>query len=160
VVQVEERQHAHIAAYEATKVLELYVRFASCLSNGLACNRAQDGLCCLQLSAEQSRTLKIKTGAVKRTTKEFKYYFKEKDQEEKKLRGMRDKEADAYDIKQQENVVQESNVMIPATKKSLEAQLAELKACIAELGTAYDGAGEQKEEADAVVAAADEALTA
>jgi tubulin-specific chaperone A len=112
----------------------------------------------LQLSPEQARNLKIKAGAVQRLTKEYLYYFKEKDQEEKKLQGMRDKEGDPYDIKQQENVVQESSVMIPATRKSLESQLAELRSCIQELGDAYASSKEQKEETDKVVASAEEAL--
>lgn len=113
----------------------------------------------LQLTAAQGKSLKIKSGAVKRTTKEYLYYFKEKEQEETKLQGMRDKQADPHDIKQQENVVQESSVMIPATRKSLEGQLADLKASLSELGSAYEAAGEQKEEVDSIIAAAEEALS-
>ena len=113
----------------------------------------------VQMSAEQSRSLKIKANAVKRTTKEYLYYFKEKDQEEAKLQKMRDNGGDPYDIKQQENVVQESTVMIPATKKSLESQLADLKGFLTELGVAYDSAGTEKEETDQILAAAKEALS-
>ena len=113
----------------------------------------------LQLTAAQGKSLKIKSGAVKRTTKEYLYYFKEKEQEETKLQGMRDQQADPHDIKQQENVVQESSVMIPATRKSLEGQLADLKASLSELGSAYEAAGEQKEEVDSIIAAAEEALS-
>lgn len=95
---------------------------------------------------------------MRRTTKEYLYYFEEKAQEGKKLQKMRDEEQDPYDIKQQENVVQESCVMIPATRKSLESQLAELKSCIQDAGDAYAAATEQKEEIDGIVAAAHEAL--
>jgi tubulin-specific chaperone A len=104
--------------------------------------------------------LKIKSSAVKRTTKEYLYYFKEKDQEDTKLQKMRDSGGDPYDIKQQENVVQESAVMIPATKKSLESRLADLRGFLEELGELYEGAGKEKDETDDIMRAADEAVNA
>jgi tubulin-specific chaperone A len=113
----------------------------------------------LQLSADQARNIKIKTGSVRRTTKEYLYYFKEQAKETATLNSMRDKRKDEYDIKQQENVVQESSVMIPATKKSLEGLLDDLKACFQEVGDALAAGSEQREEVELVIHEADVALT-
>ncbi|KAK0583387.1 hypothetical protein LWI29_036387 [Acer saccharum] len=46
---------------------------------------------------------------------------------------MKDKGADPYDLKQQENVLAESRIMIPDCRKRLEAVLADLKGNLAEL---------------------------
>ncbi|CAG7880355.1 hypothetical protein BRARA_C01555 [Brassica rapa] len=45
---------------------------------------------------------------------------------------MKDKGADPYDLKQQENVLGESRMMIPDCHKRLEAALADLKSTLAE----------------------------
>lgn len=110
------------------------------------------------MSAEQLKALTIKRNAVKRTTKEFLYYFKEKDAEEGKLAKMRADGADAYDIKQQENVVQESTVMIPERRKSLESLLADLKTALGDLGEGLAADAKEREEAEAVVTDAEAAL--
>lgn len=114
--------------------------------------------CGLQLSADQARNLKIKTGSVRRTTKEYLYYFKEQAKEEATLNSMKEKQKDEYDIKQQENVVQESSVMIPATKKSLEGHLDDLKACFQEVGDTLAAELEQREEVERVIREANAAL--
>ncbi|KAH0932448.1 hypothetical protein HID58_009565, partial [Brassica napus] len=46
--------------------------------------------------------------------------------------AMKDKGADPYDLKQQENVLGESRMMIPDCHKRLEAALADLKSTLAE----------------------------
>lgn len=112
----------------------------------------------MQISAENARQLKIKLGAVKRTTKEYLYYFDEKTREEKRLQSMKESNQDAYDIKQQENVVQETCVMIPATKKSLEEHLGGLQTFVQELGESLVPGTEQKEEVDSILKAAGDAL--
>ena len=111
------------------------------------------------MSAEQLRSLAIKKNAVKRTTKEYLYYFKEKDAEEGKLAKMRADGADTYDIKQQENVVQESTVMIPERRKSLEGLLADLRSALIELGDDLAADAKEREDAQAVVAEAEAALS-
>jgi Tubulin binding cofactor A len=58
------------------------------------------------MSAEVLRSLKIKTGAVKRTTKEYMSYHNELEREQQRLESMRAAGKDEYDIKQQENVIQ------------------------------------------------------
>ncbi|CAN6566729.1 unnamed protein product [Malus baccata var. baccata] len=73
------------------------------------------------------RNLKIKTGTCKRIVKELHSYEKEVEREAAKTADMKEKGADPYDLKQQENVLAESRMMIPDCRKRLEASLADLK---------------------------------
>ncbi|XP_044481553.1 tubulin-folding cofactor A [Mangifera indica] len=79
------------------------------------------------------RNLKIKTSTCKRIVKELHSYEKEVEREAAKTADMKEKGADPYDLKQQENVLAESRMMIPDCHKRLEAALADLKATLAEL---------------------------
>ncbi|KAL9246850.1 hypothetical protein vseg_020338 [Gypsophila vaccaria] len=79
------------------------------------------------------RNLKIKTGTCKRLVKELHSYEKEVDREAAKTADMKEKGADPYDLKQQENVLAESRMMVPDCRKRLESSLADLKATLAEL---------------------------
>ncbi|KAK3155641.1 hypothetical protein QOZ80_2AG0150360 [Eleusine coracana subsp. coracana] len=79
------------------------------------------------------RNLKIKTSTCKRIVKELRSYEKEVEKEAAKTAGMKEKGADPYDLKQQENVLAESRMMVPDCHKRLEAALADLKATLAEL---------------------------
>lgn len=112
------------------------------------------------MSAEQLRELKIKTGAVKRTTKEFLYYFKELETERNRLEKMKADGKDEYDLKQQENVVAETGVMIPETKKSLQAVLDLLVQCFDNVGADLSDDSPEKVQAKEVLEAAHEALAA
>ncbi|KAJ8632056.1 hypothetical protein MRB53_025392 [Persea americana] len=78
------------------------------------------------------RNLKIKTSTCKRILKELHSYEKEVQREAAKTADMKDKGADPYDLKQQENVLAESRMMIPDCRKRLEASLADLKATLEE----------------------------
>ncbi|KAJ0014007.1 hypothetical protein Pint_20884 [Pistacia integerrima] len=80
-----------------------------------------------------TRNLKIKTSTCKRIVKELHSYEKEVEREAAKTADMKEKGADPYDLKQQENVLAESRMMIPDCRKRLEAALADLKATLAEL---------------------------
>ncbi|KAG8060734.1 hypothetical protein GUJ93_ZPchr0002g23799 [Zizania palustris] len=79
------------------------------------------------------RNLKIKTSTCKRIVKELRSYEKEVEKEAAKTAGMKEKGADPYDLKQQENVLAESRMMVPDCHKRLETALADLKATLAEL---------------------------
>lgn len=112
------------------------------------------------MSAEQVRDLKIKTGAVKRTTKEFLYYFKELDTEKNRLEKMKADGKDEYDLKQQENVVSETGVMIPETKKSLQGVVDLLIQCFDNVGPDLPDESPEKVQAQEVLDAAKAALAA
>uniref|UniRef100_A0A0E0CT28 Tubulin-specific chaperone A n=1 Tax=Oryza meridionalis TaxID=40149 RepID=A0A0E0CT28_9ORYZ len=79
------------------------------------------------------RNLKIKTSTCKRIVKELRSYEKEVEKEAAKTADMKEKGADPYDLKQQENVLAESRMMVPDCHKRLETALADLKATLAEL---------------------------
>ncbi|KAK9144745.1 hypothetical protein Sjap_004648 [Stephania japonica] len=79
------------------------------------------------------RNLKIKTGTCKRVFKELHSYEKEVEKEAAKTADMKEKGADPYDLKQQENVLTESRMMIPDCRKRLESSLADIKGTLAEL---------------------------
>eukprot|EP01122_Echinamoeba_exundans_P003763 TRINITY_DN13828_c0_g1_i1.p1 TRINITY_DN13828_c0_g1~~TRINITY_DN13828_c0_g1_i1.p1 ORF type:complete len:114 (+),score=26.67 TRINITY_DN13828_c0_g1_i1:2-343(+) len=66
------------------------------------------------------RQLKIKTGVVKRLHKEFNMYQKEETSQREKINTMKAANADAYDVKKQEEVLAETLQMIPDTKTRLE----------------------------------------
>ncbi|KAH7687500.1 tubulin-specific chaperone A protein [Dioscorea alata] len=97
------------------------------------------------------RNLKIKTSTCKRIVKELHSYEKEVDREAAKTADMKDKGADLYDLKQQENVLAESRMMIPDCRKRLESSLADLKGTLAELKESNEQ-GVEIEEAENTIA--------
>ncbi|KAF3972594.1 hypothetical protein CMV_003916 [Castanea mollissima] len=97
------------------------------------------------------RNLKIKTGTCKRIVKELHSYEKEVEREAAKTADMKEKGADPYDLKQQENVLAESRMMIPDCRKRLEASLADLKGTLAELEESNQKEGTEIEEAKSTI---------
>ncbi|PNW71940.1 hypothetical protein CHLRE_16g670800v5 [Chlamydomonas reinhardtii] len=83
-------------------------------------------------TAELIKQCKVKTASVKRLHKEFLYYEKERDREQARVDKMKADNADASDLKQAENVLQESAMMIPQTRQRLEAAVAELQSFVSE----------------------------
>ncbi|CAN8315386.1 unnamed protein product [Cochlearia groenlandica] len=104
------------------------------------------------------RNLKIKTGTCKRIVNELYSYEKEVEREASKTCDMKDKGADPYDLKQQENVLGESRMMIPDCHKRLEAALADLKSTLAEVEETDEKEGPEIEDAKKKVAEAEKVL--
>ncbi|KAK7268162.1 hypothetical protein RIF29_20849 [Crotalaria pallida] len=98
------------------------------------------------------RNLKIKTSTCKQIVKELHSYEKEVEREAAKTADMKDKGADPYDLKQQENVLAESRMMIPDCHKRLEASLADLKGILAELEKSDEKEGPEIDEARSTIA--------
>lgn len=73
------------------------------------------------------RELKIKTGIVKRMTKEKASYIKEVEIEKERLVKMKDAGKDEYEVKRQEEVIAESFSMIPHSHKKLLTAYSDLK---------------------------------
>ncbi|XP_073511151.1 tubulin-specific chaperone A [Phyllobates terribilis] len=67
------------------------------------------------------RQIKIKTGVVKRLSKEKFMYEKEAKQQEEKIERMKSEGGDEYVIKKQTEILQESRMMIPDCHRRLEA---------------------------------------
>ncbi|PON92006.1 Tubulin binding cofactor A [Trema orientale] len=93
------------------------------------------------------RSLKIKTSTCKRIVKELHSYEKEVETEAAKTAKMKENGADPYDLRQQENVLAESRMMIPDCRKRLESSLADLKATLAELEELNQKEGQEIEDA-------------
>ncbi|KAF7815949.1 tubulin-folding cofactor A [Senna tora] len=98
------------------------------------------------------RSLKIKTSTCKRIVKELHSYEKEVEREAAKTADMKEKGADSYDLKQQENVLAESRMMIPDCHRRLEASLADLKGIVAELEESDQKEGPEIDEARSTIA--------
>lgn len=78
------------------------------------------------METDNKRQLKIKSGIVKRITREHDSYLKEIQREKDRLEKLRDDSAEDHIIRKQEEVIQESIQMIPNTKKRLQDALEEL----------------------------------
>lgn len=78
------------------------------------------------------KKLQTQLGICKRMVKEVQSYEKEVLVNEARVQKMRDEGKDPYDIRKQEEVLQESYMMIPDSKARLETTLADLEACIDE----------------------------
>ncbi|KAI9209407.1 tubulin binding cofactor A [Polychytrium aggregatum] len=94
------------------------------------------------------RDLKIKTGVVKRLDKELSYYHLESTKQQDRIDKLKQSGADDADIRKQTEVLQETTVMIPDSKKRLEAAYKELESLLEKLQA-------ENQEAEEVVAAQD-----
>ncbi|XP_012266222.1 tubulin-specific chaperone A [Athalia rosae] len=79
------------------------------------------------MSDPRIRTLKIKTGVVKRLAKEKITYEKEAAQQRDRIQKLKDQGKDEYDIRKQEEVLQESLMMVPDCQRRLVKAFEELK---------------------------------
>jgi len=79
------------------------------------------------MSDPRIRTLKIKTGVVKRLAKEKVTYEKEAAQQRERIQKLKEQDKDGYDIKKQEEVLQESLMMVPDCQRRLIKAFEELK---------------------------------
>mmetsp|Transcript_4885 Transcript_4885/g.6707 ORF Transcript_4885/g.6707 Transcript_4885/m.6707 type:complete len:124 (+) Transcript_4885:35-406(+) len=76
------------------------------------------------------RQLRIKLGVCKRLQREMRAYEEEVKVNEARVQKMRDDGKDPYDIKKQEEVLGESYMMIPDTRKRLEESYEDLSALL------------------------------
>jgi tubulin-specific chaperone A len=104
---------------------------------------------------EQSAGTKLKTllGVCKRMVKEVSSYEKEVVTNEARVQKMRDEGKDPYSIRKQEEVLQESYMMIPDSKARLENSIQDLEACLNECKEAEGLDQAVVDEAKALVAA-------
>ncbi|KAL0410760.1 UNVERIFIED_CONTAM: Tubulin-folding cofactor A [Sesamum latifolium] len=98
------------------------------------------------------RNLKIKKSTCKRIVKELHSYEKEVEREAAKTADMKAKGADPYDLKQQENVLAESRMMVPDCRKRLEAALSDIKGTLAELEESGQKEGSEFDDARSIIA--------
>ncbi|KAH7961168.1 tubulin-specific chaperone A [Rhipicephalus sanguineus] len=79
------------------------------------------------MDAAAIRNLKIKTGIVKRMTKEKAAYLKEVEVERERAAKMKEMGKEEYDVKRQEQVINETLSMVPDSHKRLLVAYNELK---------------------------------
>lgn len=77
---------------------------------------------------------RVKTGVVTRLQKELDRYRADASTQSSKIDAMRVRGADEYDVKQQVEVLNETEIMIPDSLRRLERALAELRDFIASNG--------------------------
>ncbi|KAJ0175339.1 hypothetical protein K1T71_009480 [Dendrolimus kikuchii] len=73
------------------------------------------------------RQIKIKTGVVKRIAKEKVVYEKEAEQQKNRVQKFKDEGQDEHNIRKQEEVLQESLMMVPDCQRRLVKAYADLK---------------------------------
>eukprot|EP00009_Paramoeba_aestuarina_P000769 CAMPEP_0201509144 /NCGR_PEP_ID=MMETSP0161_2-20130828/2278_1 /ASSEMBLY_ACC=CAM_ASM_000251 /TAXON_ID=180227 /ORGANISM="Neoparamoeba aestuarina, Strain SoJaBio B1-5/56/2" /LENGTH=107 /DNA_ID=CAMNT_0047903999 /DNA_START=64 /DNA_END=387 /DNA_ORIENTATION=- len=100
------------------------------------------------------KEIKIITGSCKRLLKEIESYRAEVLVQKDRIDRMRNDGADAYDIKKQQQVLEESEGMIPIVQKQFQTQLEKL---IEKLDVAQEDAGiiesQEYKDADAIIQA-------
>jgi len=104
-----------------------------------------------------SKTLKIKTGTVKRLLADLRADASELEAEKARLERLRSEGADEARIKQQENVIAEAEGCEPATKTMLAKAVKELAKAVADAKNDPSIAEKDMEAAEAQLAAGEEA---
>eukprot|EP00759_Apiculatamorpha_spiralis_P034576 PhF_6_TR35557/c0_g1_i1/m.51792/K17292/TBCA; tubulin-specific chaperone A len=111
------------------------------------------------MDLDVAKTLKVKTGALKRIIKDYEYAVKELEREEKRLVEITAKhsgeDGEAYRIRQQQTVVQESTKMVPEAKGRLIKAHQDLQDYVAREGLDKDELKEDQEIVAAVSALSD-----
>lgn len=82
---------------------------------------------------EQARQLRIKLGTVKRTKKEYEFYLKEEQENRTKIAKMREENKSESDLKQQQEVLNETLTVLPDSKGRLEKFATDLKQFVDEI---------------------------
>lgn len=72
------------------------------------------------------RTIKIKTGVVKRLAKEKTVYEREAEQQKNRIQKLKNEGKDEYEIRKQEEVLTESLMMVPDCQRRLAVAYEEL----------------------------------
>lgn len=96
-----------------------------------------------------SRKLTIQMGVCKRMSKEASYYVKEVAENTARVQKMRDDDKDPFDIKKQEEVLEESVMMVPDSRRRLGEVMRALQGLLAE-GAEGQGQGGLDEGSEAV----------
>jgi tubulin-specific chaperone A len=78
------------------------------------------------MEADTQRQLKIKSGVVKRITREYDSYQREIQRDKDRIDKLRDTNAGEHSIRKQEEVLAETIAMVPNTRKRLQDALEDL----------------------------------
>ncbi len=103
-------------------------------------------------TADVIRQAKIRLGACKRLSKEISSYEEEASVNEAKVQKMKSENQDEYDIRKQEEILAESCMMIPDSKRRCDEALMELQSFVNENKEALTGTPELLDEATVLLA--------
>ncbi|XP_068693520.1 tubulin-specific chaperone A-like [Montipora foliosa] len=95
-------------------------------------------------AADPKRQLHIKTGVLKRLSKEKVMYDKEVVEQSAKIEKMKAENKDEHDIKKQIEVLEESKIMIPDCKRRIKAAYNDLQNLVASTEGEYTDTEEHK----------------
>ncbi|KAJ2156446.1 hypothetical protein GGF46_005180 [Coemansia sp. RSA 552] len=114
------------------------------------------------LAAPMARTLKIKTGAVKRLIKDREVYLREVDEQQARIAALRLKEGvEDADIRKQNEVLEETLQMIPHMERRIREAMQDLANLVASLADgAAQGQPDELRSAQEAIAAAQDAIPA
>mmetsp|Transcript_7207 Transcript_7207/g.7065 ORF Transcript_7207/g.7065 Transcript_7207/m.7065 type:complete len:118 (+) Transcript_7207:26-379(+) len=90
------------------------------------------------MEADAKRQLKIKSGMVKRITREYDSYVKEVQRDRDRIEKLRDTGAGDHAIKKQEDVLHETISMLPNTRQRLQDAVEDLQEFMKENDTDQD----------------------
>lgn len=79
------------------------------------------------MQSDYKKQLKVKSGIVKRITREFESYEKEVAKDKDRISKLRESGSDEHTIKKQEDVLQETLSMLPNTRKRLQDAVEDLQ---------------------------------
>jgi tubulin-specific chaperone A len=112
------------------------------------------------MEGDTKKQLKIKSGIVKRITREFESYQKEIVKDKDRIEKLRDNGAGEHEIRKQEEVLQETISMVPNTRKRLQDALEELTNFMKDNDTVEDLiTSEEWTEATTIVGKAQETIS-
>ncbi|PSC69684.1 Tubulin-folding cofactor A [Micractinium conductrix] len=104
------------------------------------------------MSEADRKSLKVRTGMVRRLAKELSMYEQEVATEQAKVAGLKERGADKHDIKYAENILAESTAMLPDTRQRLEEALQELQGLVEEFSGSLAGSAELTQAEEQVAA--------
>lgn len=112
------------------------------------------------MEADTKRQLKIKSGIVRRITREFESYQKEILKDKDRIEKLRDNGGTENDIRKQEEVLQETISMVPNTRKRLQDGLEDLMNFMKENDTVEEIiTSEEWTEASVIISKAQETIS-
>lgn len=112
------------------------------------------------MEADTKRQLKIKSGIVRRITREFESYQKEILKDKDRIEKLRDNGGTESEIRKQEEVLQETISMVPNTRKRLQDGLEDLMNFMKENDTVEEViTSEEWNEASVIISKAQETIS-
>ncbi|KAI9017037.1 tubulin binding cofactor A-domain-containing protein [Gaertneriomyces semiglobifer] len=96
--------------------------------------------------ADLLRKIKVQTGAVKRIGKDLSYYEQEAEKQQERIKKLVTEGADEHDVRKQEEVLEETNQMLPESRQRLATAQKALRELLDKFSTSADETTDVPEE--------------